>query len=133
MLSNAPPVIANSFDDLIGANIIPASIGEDSLASPGVDLAIDLENVGNSGQRVFDDIDITNGNGDVLSYRIVSNDNTALVNGTLNGRVLNLDFGQDQNGVARIVVEATDHAGFSVRDTLTLTVDSINDPPVAGE
>lgn len=131
VLSNAPPVVVNSFDDLMVANILPGAILEDSLASPGVDLAIDLENVANSGERVFDDVDITNGNGDFLSYRIVSNDNPVLVTATLNGRMLNLDFGPNQNGIARLVVEATDHAGFSVSDTLTLTVISVNDPPIA--
>jgi hypothetical protein len=29
----------------------------------------------------------------------------AQINGTLNGHVLNLDFGQNQNGVAHIVLE----------------------------
>jgi hypothetical protein len=126
VLSNEPPVVANSFDDFIATGWLPASILED-----GPNLVIDLEDVGGSGQRVFDDVDILNGNNDVLLYQIEEVDNPALATSTLNGKVLSLGLASDQNGVARIVIRATDHAGFSVLDTLTLTVDSVNDPPVA--
>ena len=76
----------------------------------------------------FTDPDIAT-NSDVLSYRVVSNTNTALIEPTfLNGQLI-LQPKADQNGTATIVIEARDVAGLTVTNTLTVQVTPVADPP----
>jgi VCBS repeat-containing protein len=152
VLSNAAPFVANSFvsllstnptdvlgttltQDLDGDSVLDATdnnsdgvlnLDENALqdaVEAGVDLRINLENV--NGKPVFDDVDISNGNVDSLVYSLVSNTNSDLVSVSLTGGVMDLDFAQDRAGTAEIVVRATDQAGLTVEDTLTILV---NDP-----
>ena len=62
---------------------------------------------------------------------LISNDNTTLVDASVTGSTLTLDYGADQNGAATIVVRATDSAGDFVEDTVDLTVNPVNDAPQA--
>lgn len=77
----------------------------------------------------FDDAD----DGDAgLTYSLVSNSNPALFASlTINLQNLSLDFAADHNGVADIVVRATDPHGATIDNRLVLIVDPVNDAPVA--
>ena len=77
---------------------------------------------------VFFDPDVVT-NGDVLTYRVVSNSNAALVNPTVNGKSLTLLPAADRNGSSVIVVEARDQQGTTRTDTVTLIVTEVNDAP----
>ena len=78
-------------------------------------------NLGNT----FFDPDVTT-NGDSLTYAIVSNSNSGLVTPVVSGSQLALQLLADQNGSAVIEVRATDAAGTSTIDTMTLTVAPVN-------
>ena len=153
VLSNAAPSVVNSIASLINSGdflngkltrdevgddgVLDATdhdndgvldLDEDGIHQPsGVDLSVDLMNM--NGKAVFGDVDIANGNADFLKFALVSNDNAALVVPTLTGSRLDLNFLQDKNGIARIVIEAKDHAGLVIRDTLTIDVRAVNDAP----
>ncbi|WP_158520907.1 choice-of-anchor Q domain-containing protein [Fuerstiella marisgermanici] len=58
----------------------------------------------------------------------VFSDNTSLVNATLSGTELTLNFGTDQNGTAEITVIATD-GPLQTTETFTVTVSAVNDAP----
>ncbi|MCA9144379.1 MAG: tandem-95 repeat protein [Planctomycetales bacterium] len=79
---------------------------------------------------IFGDVDITNGNADHLTLRVVSNSNPSLLTPTLAGTSLTLNFRPDQNGTANITVEARDQGGLTVTDTFTVVVGAVNDNPV---
>ncbi|MEZ6059073.1 MAG: hypothetical protein R3C19_01795 [Planctomycetaceae bacterium] len=71
-------------------------------------------------------------NGDSLSFSVTSNSNATLVNASISGTILTLDFLPDQNGTASIVIRATDTStptGLFVEDTISLTVNAIDDAP----
>jgi VCBS repeat-containing protein len=87
--------------------------------------------LGPNGLNVFEDPDLTNGNGDRLQVRVVSVSNPSLLLATTSGMDLSLRFAPDQNGSAQIVVEAIDQAGEVARSTFSITVTPINDPPVS--
>ncbi|MCR9295349.1 MAG: Ig-like domain-containing protein [bacterium] len=96
-------------------------MGEVALDEDAPPRVVDLGNV------FFDPDVITNG--DVLTYRLVSNSAPELVTAIVDGEDLQLTLLADQNGSALIVVEARDAAGETTTDTLTLTVRSVNDAP----
>ncbi len=77
---------------------------------------------------VFDDPDIPAG--DSLTFTVETNTNSALVNASVLGNTVTLDYQDDQNGNATIVVRATDSGGLFVEDTISLTVNAVNDNPV---
>ncbi len=76
----------------------------------------------------FFDPDVAS-SGDTLLYTIFSNSNPSLVSPTINGGQLVLNPLADQNGQSVVVVRATDAAGASVDNTLTLSVTPVNDAP----
>lgn len=65
--------------------------------------------------------------GEVLTYSITTN--TDLVAASIVGTNLNLSSVQDTSGTAELVIEASDDAGNTVSDTLTVTVMPVNDLP----
>ncbi|MCC6573363.1 MAG: hypothetical protein IT462_06175 [Planctomycetes bacterium] len=72
---------------------------------------------------------------EMLSFSITSNDNPDLVTATIDDNMsddpdVKLEYTPDANGVAHIVVRATDQDGLWVERTITLTVDPLNDAPV---
>lgn len=77
---------------------------------------------------VFGDRDIAVA-GDELTFRVVSQTNESLVQASVVGSSLRIEPQQDKNGQTSVVVEATDKAGLTVRDTLSLTVTPVNDAP----
>jgi hypothetical protein len=68
-------------------------------------------------------------NDDLLTYRVVSNSNAALVEPTFGASDLFVRPKADQNGTAVVVIEASDRAGNTVRNTMTVTVSAVNDAP----
>ncbi len=79
-------------------------------------------------EDVFFDPDVFT-SGDTLTYQIVSNSNSMLVNPVITGSQLELQTNADQNGQSILVVRATDSSGASTTDTLTLNVVPVNDTP----
>jgi hypothetical protein len=76
----------------------------------------------------FTDPDIAT-NGDVLSYRVVSNTNVSLIEPTFENGLMILKPKADQNGSATIVIEARDIAGLTVTNTLVVQVTPVDDDP----
>lgn len=76
----------------------------------------------------FGDVDIAT-NGDELSYRVLSNSNTGLVEPTIVGGKLFVRPKADQNGQATIVIEAMDLAGLKITNTMVLVVTPVDDDP----
>jgi len=108
LLVNSPPTVVTPIAD----------IEEDEDAA---DTVLDLSDV-------FGDIDV-GAYGDSLTFEIVGNTNSGLVNTTLDGTTLTLDYAANQHGTATIIVRATDLAGEWVEDTFLVTIDSVNDAP----
>ncbi len=124
VLDNAAPTVANL--------PAPALVFDEDDASVLLNL-LDVD-AGAGLQPLFDDVDLHNGNEDLLTYRLLSNSNPTLLTATLFGTDLRFEFHDDQNdhrgGAAAIVIEATDHAGLTETVTLTVTVTPVNDAPV---
>ena len=79
----------------------------------------------------FDDIEDLD---PALTYTISNNTNPGLFSSTvINGVAgsLTLNYAPDQNGAADITVRATDTGGFFVETTFTVTVNPVNDAPIA--
>ena len=100
-------VTVNSIND---APTVINEISDVNVNQNANDSQIDLSNV-------FADVEDAN-----LILSIQSNTNTGLVNATLNGSSLNLDFVNGQNGTAQITVRATDADGDFVEETFEVTV-----------
>ena len=71
------------------------------------------------------------GDDDILTLTVAGNTNPSLVTPTFNGNELTLSYVADRNGTANITVRATDSDGNPLEDTFTVTVDPVNDAPVA--
>ncbi len=80
----------------------------------------------------FADLDIAT-NADTLTYSVTSNDNAAIVTTSITGQNLTLTVAPNANGVANISVQASDAAGATVSDSFKVTIDSVNDVPVAAD
>ncbi len=80
----------------------------------------------------FGDVDVAT-NGDTLTYTVTGNDNSAIVTTAIAGANLTLTFVPNMNGVANLTVQAQDAGGLTVSDTFKVTVDSVNDTPVAAD
>ncbi len=78
----------------------------------------------------FGDVDLDSGE-DSLSYSVGSNSNGALVDAVADNGQLTLTFGAEQSGEASIVIRATDSPGEYIESTLSVTVNAVNDAPVA--
>ncbi|MCK5913785.1 MAG: DUF4347 domain-containing protein, partial [Desulfuromusa sp.] len=76
---------------------------------------------------VFADVDIAT-NGDSLTYSVVSSNGT-LVNATISGTNLTLDYGAGLWGDATVTVTATDTHGAEISDSFAVTVTQVNNPP----
>ncbi|MCR9279606.1 MAG: PilC/PilY family type IV pilus protein [Pseudomonadaceae bacterium] len=104
--------------DITAVNDAPtvvAPIGVVNMNEDQPNLTIDLS-------TVFDDVDIAT-NGDVLTFTVASNDNTALFDSAaILGNSLELDLAADAVGNANITIVATDSAGATVSDTAQVVV-----------
>jgi hypothetical protein len=78
----------------------------------------------------FSDIDDSSSS---LDYTITANTNSALFSSAVIDPVtheLKLAYAKDANGVAHLIIRATDSSGLSVDVPLTVTVDAVNDAPI---
>jgi len=107
--TNSPPVVVAAIADV--------TVDEDS-ASTTIDLA-----------PVFDDPDL--GQGDSLTLSIGANNNQTLVSTAISGQQLTLTYAANGNGSATITVVATDSQSATAQDEFTVTVNPVNDAPVA--
>ncbi len=80
----------------------------------------------------FGDVDVAT-NSDVLTYTVTGNDNPAIVATGVVGPDLTLTFPPNVNGVAHVTVHAQDAAGAAIDDTFAVTIDSVDDVPVAAD
>ncbi|MEM7001897.1 MAG: PilC/PilY family type IV pilus protein, partial [Pseudomonadota bacterium] len=105
------------------------------LAAPITDFAVNEDDPDSSvdASTVFTDVDIAT-SGDVLTITAsqVGGDIGVLESLVVTGNDVILDYAADQNGTVDIEIVATDTAGASARDTFTVTVNAVNDAPVAG-
>ena len=103
---NDCPTLDNAIDDI--------SVNEDAN-----DLWIDIQNT-------FSDIESS-----TLSYSVMSTNNT-LIATTLTATSLVVDFLDDQNGSATIVLTVTDgDPSCTIDDSINVIVGSLNDPPIS--
>ena len=94
------------------------------VANPIADFTVQQDATNNT-------IDITNlfsdAEGDVLNYTF-TNDNTGLVNVTLNTNILTLDYVDGQSGVATITINADDGYGcITTQEVFVITVNAAAD------
>ena len=68
-------------------------------------------------------------NGDVLTYTVISNTNTGLIEPTFGNGNVYLKPKADQNGQATIVIQAMDKAGLTVTNTMKVVVTPVDDDP----
>ena len=102
-VSYTPPTVASALEDL--------TVSEDA-ADSTLSLA-----------GVFSDP------GDTLTYSVIYNSNSDLVIAAIVSGSLVLDYQPNQHGIARITVQASDSTGMIVRDTISVSVDPVNDAP----
>ena len=75
---------------------------------------------------VFTDID----NDDTAIVKtVLTNTNDTLVNATVDGNNLTLDYLDNQSGTADITIQGTSN-GLTVEETFTVTVDAVDDAPI---
>ncbi|EAW34922.1 polysaccharide deacetylase family protein [Lyngbya sp. PCC 8106] len=108
-------VNVNSVDD---APTVVNPISDVSVAENAANTTLDLGNV-------FDDID--NDNADITKT-VFANSNNGLVQTSINGNILTLDYLDNQSGTAEITVRGVSN-GKIVDETFTVTVDSVDAPP----
>ncbi|MCO6413443.1 MAG: tandem-95 repeat protein, partial [Thiogranum sp.] len=97
--------------------IADVSVNEDTLVT-----FIDLK-------TKFDDVEDADAS---LVYTITNNTNPGLVSTSIGGSGgLNINYAADQSGTADITVRATDTGGLFVETSFTVTVNPVNDAPVA--
>jgi PKD repeat protein len=102
--SDIAPVIANAIADITVTENAP-------------DTRIDLTSV------------FTDSDNDSIAKMIVNNTNAALVQATISGNILTLDYQPQISGTSIIDVRGTSKGKF-VDDTITVTVLPVDDPPV---
>ena len=68
--------------------------------------------------------------GGTLTLTVLTNTNEDLVDATIDGTNLTLDFLDNQNGTADITIQAEAEGGATVQDTFTVTVNTIDDAPI---
>ncbi|MEO8493491.1 MAG: GEVED domain-containing protein, partial [Planctomycetota bacterium] len=108
-------IVGNSPPTTVSVPVVTAS--ED-----GAPFVIDLS-------TRFDDPDFSNGNNDSHVYRVVDIENETLLNATINGSILTLEFLENQNGIANVTVEARDQGGLTTNIVIPVTVQPVNDGP----
>ena len=122
---------ALSVDDTLVVTVNPVN-DPPVVVSAMPDTTVNEDNPTITAYRDLNDVFSDEEDGTALNYSILSNDNPALVTPTINGAdsTLDLAFGADQSGSATIVVRAIDSGPLQVDDTLVVTVNPVNDPPV---
>jgi len=98
------------------------AIADVTVSEDAPNTVLDLSNV-------FDDVDILT-NGDTLTLSVSTNNNPSLVDASIAGNSLTLDYLANQNGTANITIRATDSSGNWVEDIFLVTVNAVVDVPV---
>lgn len=121
----------NTADSLVDFNAAPVN------DQPTVDSPIANQNMDEDDPPrtvsvdVFGDVDIAT-NADVLTYSVQNNTNPGLFSSvSLTGTDLELTLVTDANGSADITIRVEDLAGAFAETTFTVSVNSVNDIPVA--
>ncbi len=106
---NTAPTVTNAIADI--------TVNEDAS-----DSLIDLTNV-------FSDLE---DNAADMTYSVISNSNSGLVTTSIDPGtdLLTLTMQADSSGTADIIIQATDLGALTVNDTLTVTVNAVNDVPL---
>jgi hypothetical protein len=78
---------------------------------------------------IFDPDVLTDG--DVLTLDITANSNPSLVTAVVDGGDIRFSFAPESDGTATITVRGTDTAGNQISDTFVVTVEAVNDGPIA--
>ena len=104
---------------------VAVSIADVTVDEDAADTVVDLSGT-------FGDVDIAL-HGQSLILSVTGNTNPSLVSTSLAGTSLTLDYQDDQNGSATIEITATDTGlpPLSVSDSFLVTVNPVDDPPVA--
>ncbi len=76
----------------------------------------------------FEDIEDAD---EALSYQVSGNSAPSLLSTSVNQQELTLTFLADQNGTSTLIVEASDTEGASIQTSFKVTVNAVNDVPVA--
>jgi hypothetical protein len=103
------------------APIVTAPFGTITMLEDAAERALPLSSY-------FFDADVAF-NGDVLTYKVISNTNPDLIEPSFGNGNIFLKPKADQNGTATIVVEAMDAAGLTVTNTLRVVVTPVADDP----
>ncbi len=112
--------------------LVTVNAVNDTPTTSGISNVTVSEDAANSNISLFPsfaDVEDTDAN---LTYTVQSNSNVALFTSTnINGAtgVLTLNYAPDKNGVATIVLKATDTGGKSITSSFTVTITGINDEP----
>src|SRR5690606_8358250 len=124
---------AESLSETVNINVTPVNdapqlvnpIADRVVNEDAADLIFDLSNT-------FFDPDVLT-NGDFLSIAVVGNTNPSVVDAILEGTLLRVRMLPDAFGVADIRIRATDGVGAFAEDEFRVTVNPVNDPPVAND
>jgi uncharacterized protein YqfB (UPF0267 family) len=103
------PTVANAIEDV--------SVDEDA-ANTEIDLS-----------TVFSDVD---NDDNLITKTVENNTNPTLVTASVTDNTLTLDYQPDITGTADVTIRGTSN-GKTVDDTFTVTVQSVNDPPVISD
>ena len=74
---------------------------------------------------VFTDID---NNDSDITPSVLNNNNTSLITTSISGKILTLDFQNNENGTAELVIRGTSN-GKTVNDTFDIVVNAVDDAP----
>ncbi|MBC8426980.1 hypothetical protein H8E07_22935, partial [bacterium] len=110
--------------------VVAAPIGDVTVDEDAGDTVLDMSEAFHDPDILYHDPNIVDDD-DILTLSITGNTNGALVAAALDGNELTLSCIAEQNGTANITIRATDSDANWVEDTFLVTVDSVNDAPVA--
>ncbi|KPA15897.1 peptidase-like protein, partial [Candidatus Magnetomorum sp. HK-1] len=118
-ISDTFTVTVNAIDD---APVITQAISDVTVNEDADSQAIDLS-------LVFSDIDNDDAS---ITKSIQSNSNSSLISASINDNTLTLDFLENQNGTADIIITGISNS-LEISDTFTITVNAIDDAPVISQ
>ncbi|KPA11255.1 hypothetical protein MHK_008539, partial [Candidatus Magnetomorum sp. HK-1] len=118
-ISDTFTITVNAIDD---APVVSQAISDVTEDEDADNQTIDLS-------TVFSDIDNDDAS---ITKSIQSNSNSSLISASINDNTLTLDFLENQNGTADIIVTGISNS-LEISDTFTITVNAIDDAPVVSQ
>ncbi|KPA18970.1 PKD domain protein, partial [Candidatus Magnetomorum sp. HK-1] len=118
-ISDTFTITVNAIDD---APVVSQAISDVTEDEDADNQTIDLS-------AVFSDID---NDDSAITKSIQSNSNSSLISASINDNTLTLDFLENQNGSAEIIITGTSNSQ-EISDTFTITVNAIDDAPVVSQ